>query len=57
MPAWKRKETNRNQTMSQTIAEKIISSHCRREIYAGETVVAFIDLADYISSSGEFPSP
>ncbi|MGD2012498.1 MAG: hypothetical protein PVG84_02090 [Desulfobacterales bacterium] len=43
--------------MSQTIAEKIISSHCRREIYAGETVVAFIDLADYISSSGEFPSP
>jgi len=31
--------------MNQTIAEKIISSHCGRTVYAGETVVAAIDLA------------
>ncbi len=34
--------------MYQTIAEKIISSHCRRAAYAGETVVAAIDLALYM---------
>jgi len=31
--------------MNQTIAEKIISSHCGQAAYAGETVVVSIDLA------------
>jgi len=31
--------------MNQTIAEKIICSHCGQAAYAGETVVASIDLA------------
>jgi homoaconitase/3-isopropylmalate dehydratase large subunit len=31
--------------MSQTIAEKIISSHCGQAAYAGEAVVVSIDLA------------
>jgi homoaconitase/3-isopropylmalate dehydratase large subunit len=42
--------------MSQTIAEKIISSHCGQETYVGETVVASIDMVNYISSTGDFPS-
>jgi 3-isopropylmalate/(R)-2-methylmalate dehydratase large subunit len=38
--------------MNQTIAEKIISSHCGRAAYAGETVVAAIDLAMATDGSG-----
>ncbi len=38
--------------MNQTIAEKIISSHCGRASYAGETVVASIDLAMATDGSG-----
>jgi len=38
--------------MNQTIAEKIISSHCGRTVYAGETVVAAIDLAMATDGSG-----
>ena len=38
--------------MSQTIAEKIISSRCGHEAYAGETVVASIDLAMATDGSG-----
>jgi len=38
--------------MYQTIAEKIISSHCGRAVYAGETVVAAIDLAMATDGSG-----
>jgi 3-isopropylmalate/(R)-2-methylmalate dehydratase large subunit len=38
--------------MSQTIAEKIISSHCGRAAYAGETVVPAIDLAMATDGSG-----
>ena len=39
--------------MNQTIAEKIISSHCGRAAYAGETVVAAIDLA--MATDGSAP--
>jgi 3-isopropylmalate/(R)-2-methylmalate dehydratase large subunit len=38
--------------MNQTIAEKIISSHCGRTVYAGETVVAAVDLAMATDGSG-----
>lgn len=38
--------------MEQTIAEKIISAHCGRRVYAGETVVAAIDLAMATDGSG-----
>lgn len=38
--------------MNQTIAEKIISSHCGHAAYAGETVVASIDLAMATDGSG-----
>jgi len=38
--------------MSQTIAEKIISSHCGQAAYAGQTVVASIDLAMATDGSG-----
>jgi len=38
--------------MNQTIVEKIISAHCGRRVYAGETVVADIDLAMATDGSG-----
>ena len=38
--------------MSQTIVEKIASSHCGHAVYAGETVVADIDLAMATDGSG-----
>jgi 3-isopropylmalate/(R)-2-methylmalate dehydratase large subunit len=38
--------------MNQTIAEKIISSHCGHAASAGETVVASIDLAMATDGSG-----
>jgi len=38
--------------MTQTIAEKILSAHCGRTVYAGETVVAAIDLATATDGSG-----
>ena len=38
--------------MNQSIAEKIISSHCGHAVYAGETVVASIDLAMATDGSG-----
>ena len=38
--------------MNQTMAEKIFSSHCGRTVYAGETVIASIDLAMAMDGSG-----
>jgi 3-isopropylmalate/(R)-2-methylmalate dehydratase large subunit len=38
--------------MNQTIAEKIISAHCGRRVYAGETVVAAVNLAMATDGSG-----
>jgi len=56
---WKKKsrylgpeKSNLIRTMNQTIAEKTISSHCGHAAYAGETVVASIDLAMATDGSG-----